>query len=345
MTTHPSTKGPLLITGGAGFIGSHGVLAFREAGYGVVVLDDLSTGLRSAVPGDVAFVEGDAGNIEAAGAVIALHSIAAVVHFAGSVGAPASVADPLRFYYNNSVGGANLIRACVKHGVRRFVFSSTAAVYGIPTAVPVPEAAPTAPVNPYGSSKLATEWMLRDSAAAHDFRYVALRCFNVAGADPAGRAGQSTPNATDLVTVAAESVAGRRDHVTVFGTDHDTPDGTCVRDYIHVSDVAAAHVAALRHLEDGGGNHVLNCGYGRGYSVREVLAAVQAESGMTMDIRLGRRRAGDPPVLVSDPSRLRAELEWSPRHDDLGFIVRGALAWARKSAGAGKRMAVGTAAS
>ena len=323
-------NGALLVTGGAGYIGSHAVLAFQEAGWPVVVLDDLSTGRRSAVPSGVAFVEGDAGDAATTGAVIAEHGVGAVVHFAGSVMVPESVADPLKYYRNNSAASASLIRACIAGGVTRFVFSSSAAVYGVPATLPVSEDAPAAPINPYGRSKLVTEWVLRDTAAAHDFRYAALRYFNVAGADPQGRAGQSTPNATHLVKVASEAAVGRRDGVTVFGGDYDTPDGTCVRDYIHVSDLAAAHVAALRDLEAGGESRVLNCGYGHGFSVREVLDTVQAEAGTALEVRRGPRRAGDPPALIADPSRLRAALRWSPRHDDLGFIVRTALAWERR---------------
>ena len=324
---------PLLVTGGAGYVGSHAVLAFREAGYPVVVLDDLSTGLRSAVPDDAAFVEGDAGDPGRVGAVVAEYGVAAVVHFAASASVPESVADPLKYYCNNTAGGAHLIQACIAGGVKRFVFSSTAAVYGTPASIPVSEDAPTTPINPYGSSKLAIEWMLRDAAAAHDFRYAALRYFNVAGADPAGRAGQSTRGAAHLIKVASEAVVGARSGVTVFGNDYRTPDGTCIRDYVHVSDLAEAHVAALRDLESGGGSHVLNCGYGRGFSVREVLEAVREEAGAELDVRNGPRRAGDPPALVSDVSRLRAALGWSPRHDDLGFIVRTALAWEKKLAG------------
>ena len=322
----------LLVTGGAGYVGSHAVLAFREAGYPVVVLDDLSTGVRSAVPSDAVFIEGDAGDAGTVEAVIAEHGIGAVVHFAGSVVVPESVANPLAYYRNNSVASTNLVRACVERGVRRFVFSSSAAVYGIPAAVPVAENAPTGPINPYGSSKLVTEWMLRDAAAAHDLRYAALRYFNVAGADPRGRTGQSTRNATHLVKVACEAAAGARDGITIFGTDYDTPDGTCVRDYIHVSDLAAVHVAALRDLEAGGASRVLNCGYGHGFSVREVLEAVASEAGAPLAVRDGPRRPGDPPALVSDVSRLRRTLGWEPRHDDLGFIVRTALAWERRLA-------------
>ena len=326
-----SSKEPVLITGGAGYIGSHVVLAFRGAGYPVVVLDDLSAGRRAAVPDEAAFIEGDAGDLDTVGAVLAEHRVAAVVHLAASISVPESMRDPLRYYRNNSGASAALIRACVADGVERFIFSSTAAVYGAPRVIPVAEDAPTAPVNPYGSSKLVTEWTLRDTAAAHDFRYVALRYFNVAGADPGGRAGQSAPESEHLITVACRAVAGQeRRPVTVFGTDYDTKDGTCVRDYVHVSDIADAHVAALRALEEGGGCRVLNCGYGRGFSVREVLETVAAEAGVSLDVREGPRRAGDPPVLVADVSRLRAERRWSPRHDDLAVIVRTALSWERE---------------
>ena len=334
---------PLLVTGGAGYVGSHAVLAFREAGYPVVVLDNLSTGVRPAVVDDAVFVEGDVGDPGTVNALIAERGIAAVVHFAGSVVVPESVANPLEYYRNNSVASATLVRACVRGGVKRFVFSSSAAVYGIPGAVPVSEDAPTAPINPYGRSKLVTEWMLRDAAAAHDLRYAALRYFNVAGADPGGRTGQSTRNATHLVKVACEAAIGARDGVTVFGTDYDTPDGTCVRDYIHVSDLATVHVAALRDLEDGGGgeSRVLNCGYGHGFSVREVLDAVASEAGVALEVRDGPRRPGDPPALVSDVSLLRRTLRWEPRHDDLGLIVRSALAWERRLA-AGEPVRSGT---
>ena len=324
---------PVLITGGAGYVGSHVVLACREAGYPVVVLDDLSTGRRASVPEDVAFVAGDAGDPVTAGRVIDAHRVSAVLHLAGSVSVPESVRDPLRYYHNNSGASANLVRACVAHGVRRFVFSSTAAVYGVPAVVPVPEDAPALPISPYGRSKLVGEWTLRDAAAAHDFRYVALRYFNVAGADPAGRAGQSSRGAEHLIKVACEAALGLRGHVTVFGTDYESPDGTGVRDYVHASDVADAHVAALRHLEEGGPGGVFNCGYGRGFSVREVLGVVQAVSGKTLDVREGARRAGDPAELVADVSRIGETLRWAPRHDDLSLIVRSALAWARKRAG------------
>ena len=320
----------LLVTGGAGYVGSHAVLAFREAGYRVVVLDNLSTGLRSAVPHDVAFVEGDAGDDETVGALIAEHAVAAVVHCAGSTVVSESVVHPIAYYRNNTVASATLIEACVGNGVKRFVFSSTAAVYGEPAGHPISEDTAPEPTHPYGASKLMVERVLRDAASAHDFSYAVLRFFNVAGADPRGRTGQCTRHATHLIHVACQAATGARDGVTVFGTDYATPDGTCVRDYIHVSDLAAIHVAALRDLERGSGSRVLNCGYGRGFSVREVLDAVRAESGVNFPIADGPRRAGDPPLLISDPSRLRALLAWTPRHDDLGVIVRTALAWERR---------------
>lgn len=319
----------VLITGGAGYIGSHAVLAFRESGLDVVVIDDLSTGIRQNLSSEVPFVEGDAGDNALVEATLKQYQVDAVIHFAGSIIVPESVADPLKYYRNNTAVSRNLIESCVASGVRNFIFSSTAAVYGIPEVIPVAEDAPTVPINPYGTSKLMTEWVLRDTANAHDFRYAALRYFNVAGADPDGRTGQSTPEATHLIKVASQVVTGRRDHIDVFGSDYDTPDGTCVRDYIHVSDLAAAHVAAYLHLRGANQNLVLNCGYGHGYSVREVLDAMGREAGEEMDIRDAPRRAGDPPALVADASAVRATLGWKPRYDDLGFIVRTALAWER----------------
>ena len=327
--------GSLLITGGAGYVGSHIVLAFRDAGYRVVVLDDLSTGRRSAVPREVPFIEGDAGNPGTVGAIIAEHGVTAVVHLAGSIAVPESIVDPLKYYRNNTLVSATLLEACIAGGVGRFVFASSAGVYGgVPSAAAVSEEAPAAPAHPYGRSKLMTERMLHDTAAAHDFRYAALRYGNVAGADPQGRAGPSGRGAAHLVKVACEAAAGARDAVTVFGTDYDTPDGTCVRDYIHVSDLADIHLAILRALESGAPSRVLNCGYGRGHSVRSVLDAVRREAGVDFDIRDGPRRPGDPPVLICDPSRLRASVDWAPRYDDLGLIVRSAMAWEKTSGAA-----------
>ena len=332
MTNRPA----VVVTGGAGYIGSHAVLAFREAAYPVVVVDDLSTGRRDSLPEDVLFIEGDAGDAELIGRVIREHGVGAVVHFAGSIVIPESVADPLKYYRNNTAASRNLIEACVAYGVKYFIFSSTAAVYGHPETVPVSEDAPTTPINPYGTSKLMTEWMLRDTAQAHDFTYVALRYFNVAGADPAGRTGQSTPNATHLIKIASQAAVGLRQGIRLFGEDYDTPDGTCIRDYIHVSDLAAAHVDALGHLTAANKNLVLNCGYGHGYSVREVLATVEKEAGIRLDVQSVPRRPGDAVTLVADASRIRNDFAWHPRYDDLGTIVRTAVDWERKLAGEGR---------
>ncbi len=326
----------VLITGGAGYIGSHTVLAFIEAGYRVVVLDDLSTGRRAAVADEAVFAKGDAGDGALVEALIREHNIGFVVHFAGSIVVSESVADPLKYYRNNTSASRNLIEACVAGGLGggagRFVFSSSAAVYGTPDRIPIVEDSPTAPINPYGASKLMTEWMLRDAAAAHGLDYVALRYFNVAGADPRGRTGETPPVATHLVKIACEVAVGKRRYVEVFGEDYDTPDGTCIRDYIHVSDLAAAHVHALEGLRKGSGCMTLNCGYGHGFSVREVLAAVEREAGLSLDIRSAARRAGDPPVLIADSRAIGAALGWQPQYDDLGVIVRTALAWERKLA-------------
>ncbi len=320
----------VLITGGAGYVGSHVALALSDAGRPAVVLDDLSKGVRENVPAAVAFVQGDCGDARLLAELMRRHEVGTVMHFAGSVVVPESVADPGLYYRNNTMNSLALIETCVRQGVDRFVFSSTAAVYGVPERSPVTEDTPLAPINPYGSSKLMTEWMLRDSAAAHRLRYVALRYFNVAGADPAGRSGQSTPEATHLIKVASEVAAGKRPFIEIFGTDYPTPDGTCVRDYIHVSDLAEAHLLALGHLETGGASSTLNCGYGRGYSVKQVLDMVEAVSGRPLDRRITGRRAGDPPALVADATRLRRMFGWEPRHADLRTIVETALAWETK---------------
>ena len=324
------TENAILITGGAGYIGSHATLAFLAAGRRLVVVDDLSTGRREAVPDDVPLIEGDVGDQGLMDDVIREHGVDTVVHFAGSVQVEESVSNPLEYYRNNTAASRNLIEACIEGGVRRFIFSSTAAVYGMLEESPVSETAATVPINPYGTSKLVTEWMLRDAAAAHDFGFVALRYFNVAGADPEGRAGQSTPDATHLIKIACEVVTGQRDHMEIYGEDYDTPDGTCIRDYIHVTDLAAAHVHALGHLAEGGASLVLNCGYGRGYSVREVLGAVEKAAGQKLDIRSAARRPGDSPCLVADASEIRKRFPWRPQHDDLDLIVQSALDWERK---------------
>jgi len=320
----------VLITGGAGYIGSHGVLAFRAAGHPVVVLDDLSTGRRSAVGDDVPFVLGDAGDRDLIGKTLRDHGVGAVVHFAGSVVVPESVADPLKYYWNNTCVSRNLIAACVEHGVRRFIFSSTAAVYGVPEVMPVAETTPTEPINPYGASKLMTEWILRDTAAAHDFSYVALRYFNVSGADPEGRRGQNSRTATHLIEVATRAALGVQDGLDVYGDDYDTPDGTCVRDYIHVSDLAAAHVLALKHLNAGGDTAVLNLGNGRGHSVREVVETVRRVTGRDFPVRQAPRRAGDPACLVADASAARAVLGWQPRRAALEQQIADAWNWRQK---------------
>ncbi len=323
----------VLVTGGAGYIGSHVVLALRDAGRRLVVLDDLSGGCRAVVPDDVPFIEGDIGNPALVADTLVRHRVGTVMHFAGSIVVPESVKQPLVYYQNNTLNSHALIQACVRAGVERFIFSSTAAVYGMPDRLPIDEETTTAPINPYGSSKLMTEWMLRDTAAAHGLRYVALRYFNVAGADPRGRSGQSSKIATHLIKIAAQAVTGQRPEVAVFGDDYPTPDGTCVRDYIHVSDLAAAHVAALTHLEAGGVSQILNCGYGKGCSVREVLAMVETVTGSPLPMRITERRAGDPPALVAGVEKIRTTLDWTPRFDDLKVIVSTALAWERRLAG------------
>jgi len=323
----PDDRRTVLVTGGAGYIGSHVVLALRDAGRPVVVLDDLSTGRRAAVPGGVPLVEGDAGDRATVSRLLGEHGIGTVMHFAGSIVVPESVEKPLDYYRNNTAGSLALLDACVRAGVGRFIFSSTAAVYGMPERMPIDEETPTRPINPYGRSKLMTEWMLRDAAAAHGLRYVVLRYFNVAGADPAGRSGQCSRVATHLLKIAAQAATGQRAEIQVYGDDYATPDGTCVRDYIHVSDLASAHVAALVHLEKGGASETLNCGYGRGYSVHEVLDMVQTVLGRPLRSRTVGRRAGDPPELVAGVERIGRELDWTPRHADLRTIVATALDW------------------
>ena len=323
-------SGSVLVTGGAGYIGSHAVLALLDAGRRVVVVDNLVTGFAWAVDPRARFVQGAIENAALMGALLREEGVTAILHFAGSVVVPESVSDPLKYYRNNTAASRSLIESAVAAGVRHFIFSSTAATYGIPDRVPVAEDMPTVPINPYGMSKLMTEIMLKDVAAAHPLNYCALRYFNVAGADPAGRTGQSTAGATHLIKVAVEAALGKRESVAVFGTDFATPDGTGVRDYIHVSDLAAAHVDALALLEaEPGRSHTLNCGYGRGFSVLEVLDAVDRITNMPIDRRLEGRRAGDPDALIADNRAILAALPWRPRHADLDQIVTDALAWER----------------
>lgn len=324
-------KFPVLVTGGAGYIGSHAVLALRDAGWPVVVIDNLVTGFRWAVPDDVPFVEASIDDDAVVAAALRDHGIGAIIHFAGSVVVPESVTDPLKYYLNNTVRSRSLIESAVKGGVKHFIFSSTAATYGTPDVVPVQEDMPTVPINPYGMSKLMTEAMLRDTAAAHPINYVALRYFNVAGADPKGRTGQSTAGATHLIKIAAEAATGKRSHVGIFGTDFPTVDGTGVRDYIHVTDLAEAHVAALEWLVANPAESLTaNAGYGRGFSVNQVLDAVDRVTNMTIDRRYEGRRAGDPAELVADNSRILSTLDWTPQRADLDGIVTDALAWERK---------------
>jgi UDP-glucose 4-epimerase len=329
--------GKVMVTGGAGYIGSHAVLALLDAGYEVVVVDNLVTGFDWAVDPRADFVQSDVADEGRVRAAIRGFGVQAIMHFAGSVVVPESVSDPLKYYRNNTAASRSLIESAVVEGVPHFIFSSTAATYGTPARVPVAEGDPTVPINPYGMSKLMTEAMLRDTAAAHPINYCALRYFNVAGADPQGRSGQSTVGATHLIKIAVEAATGRRDGVGVYGTDFDTPDGTGVRDYIHVSDLAAAHVAALALLvERPAESHTLNCGYGRGFSVLEVLDAVDRVTNMRIERRFEGRRAGDPAALVADNSAILAALPWRPERDDLDGIVRDALAWERVLAERGR---------
>jgi UDP-glucose 4-epimerase len=322
----------VLVTGGAGYIGAHMVLQLLESGERVVVLDNLTTGFRSAIPANAKLVVGDIGDYEFVTNLIRTHAIDAIIHFAAKIVVPESVTDPLGYYLNNMVKSRSLLAAAVAEDVKHFIFSSTAAVYGNPTVSPVPEDAALLPVSPYGTSKLMTECMLRDTAAAFPLTYVALRYFNVAGADPLGRAGQSTPDATHLIKIAVQSALGVRAGMQIFGTDYPTPDGTCIRDYIHVSDLISAHAAALGYLRTGGTSAVFNCGYGRGYSVRQVIETVRRVSGVDFKAALAPRRPGDPASIVAGAQRIRSDLNWTPRFDDLPTIVEHALAWERKIA-------------
>jgi UDP-glucose 4-epimerase len=318
----------VLVTGGAGYIGSHMVLALVDAGHEeVVVLDDLSTGYDWALPPEVRLVVGDVADQALVTETILRHQIDAVAHFAAKIVVPESVADPLGYYLANTVKTRALIETAARTNVRHFIFSSTAAVYGEPEVVPVPETLATNPINPYGRSKLMSEWMLADAAAAHGFTYGVLRYFNVAGADPRGRSGQSMPAATHLIKVATQAALGQRTHLEVFGTDYPTRDGSCLRDYIQVSDLADAHMVVLDHLRGGGASLTLNCGYGRGYSVLEVVEVVKRISGRDFEVRLSPRRPGDPAQIIAGADRIRNELGWTPKHDDLDAIVAQALAW------------------
>src|SRR4051812_30028138 len=325
------SKLPVLVTGGAGYIGSHAVLALRDAGWQVAGIDDLSKGSREGVSRGGAFYQGSIAERVLVDSIIDQLHIGAIMHFAGSIVVPESVENPLKYYANNTVASYGLIDAAIDAGVKHILFSSTAAVYGAPERVPVVEDDPKLPINPYGASKLMTEWMLRDASAAHPLNYGALRYFNVAGADPQGRSGQQGKGSTHLIKVAVETAVGRRDHVSVFGTDYDTPDGTCIRDYIHVSDLAAAHVAALERLIDvPDENLTMNCGYGRGLSVLEVLDAVDRLTNKPIKRVLEGRRAGDAAILVSANRRILETLDWNPRYQEIDTIVGDALAWERK---------------
>jgi len=333
MTTSEAKPFTVLVTGGAGYIGSHAVLALLDAGWPVAVIDNLVTGFRWAVPQAARFYEGDIEDQALVARIIADEGIGAIMHFAGSVVVPESVADPMKYYHNNTAKSRSLIDSAVKGGVGHFIFSSTAATYGTPAEIPVREDMPTVPINPYGMSKLMTEAMLKDTALAHAINYCALRYFNVAGADPQGRSGQSTAGATHLIKVAVEAATGKRDDVAVFGSDFDTPDGTGVRDYIHVTDLADAHLHALGVLVANPHiSHIMNCGYGRGFSVLDVLNSVDRVTGQAIIRRMEQRRPGDPPALVANNARILAATHWRPKLDDLDTIVAHALAWEKKLA-------------
>ncbi|MGH6836205.1 MAG: UDP-glucose 4-epimerase GalE [Methylocella sp.] len=320
----------VLVTGGAGYIGGHMVLALLDAGEKVVVLDDLSTGLRWAVPAAAKLIVGDFGDTVLIRSMLADYKIDAIAHFAAKIVVPESVGDPLRYYLNNTAKARNLLECAVRGKIRHFIFSSTAAVYGEPAVSPIGEILPLAPINPYGRSKLMVEWMLEDTAKAHGLTFAILRYFNVAGADPKGRLGQSTPNATHLIKVAVQAALGLRPGLEVYGIDYPTRDGSCIRDYIQVSDLVAAHLMALDYLRNGGESLVCNCGYGRGVSVLEVVDAVKLVSGVDFKVRVSGRRPGDPASLVAGTKRIKAMLGWTPKYDDLPIIVGQALEWERQ---------------
>lgn len=331
----------ILVTGGAGFIGSHTSRQLITAGCNVVVVDNFYSGHKWAIPSQALLVEGDAGDLAFMSRTLSAHKIDAVIHFAGHIVVPESVADPLKYHRNNTCCSRNLIEACIQHNVQNFIFSSSAAVYGIPAQIPVDETAPTAPINPYGRSKLMTEWMLEDTANSFatslpsrkhqgQFRYVALRYFNVAGASLDGTLGQATPEATHLIKVACEAACGKRDHIEIFGTNYPTPDGTCIRDYIHVEDLAHAHLLALSHLFKGGSSEILNCGYGTGFSVKEIVRAVKQVSGTNFKVIEAERRLGDPPALIADAGRIRNLFKWQPRLQDINVICETAFNWEQR---------------
>lgn len=322
------SKQKILVTGGAGYIGSHVVKQLGEAGEDVIILDNLSTGFKEAILYGELFI-GDTGDKDCVSKIFTDHDISTVMHFAAHTVVPESVSDPLKYYANNTCNTRNLLECCQEFGVKQFVFSSTAAVYGIPdSTAPVTEETPTAPINPYGTSKLISEWMMRDLAFATDFKYVALRYFNVAGCDLQGKIGQSTPNATLLTKVACEVAVGKREEMYIFGTDYPTIDGTGVRDYIHVEDLAAAHLDALKYLrQDSSESQVLNCGYGHGFSVREMINMVNEVNGSAINVSEKPRRAGDPPELTADSSKIQTILGWKPQYDNLKIIVETALNW------------------
>jgi UDP-glucose 4-epimerase len=321
--------GRVLVTGGAGYIGSHTVLALLAQGWEVAIADDLSTGSRRLVPEKATLHVGNVGDVGFMTPLLAAFRPKAVIHFAGSISVPESVANPLKYYHNNFGVTSRLVQMCLEADVTQFIFSSTAAVYGMPERLPVNEDVETRPVNPYGNSKLMVEMLLKDVAAASKLRYVALRYFNVAGADAQGRAGQIVKNSTNLIKAVAELAAGRRDELTIFGEDYPTEDGTCVRDFIHVTDLAEAHTAALDYLQAGGGSQILNCGYGLGFSVKQVLSTADAIVGRKLAYRMGPRRAGDPPAVVAESGRIKSLLSWTPRNEDLQTILASAIAWER----------------
>ncbi len=336
----------ILVTGGAGYIGSHVALRLLQANRDVVVIDNLYSGHRWAVPDQAVFYQGDAGDTGLVADILRQHDVDSVIHLAGHVVVPESIRDPAKYYHNNVFGSFELIKCCMTGGVSNFVFSSSAAVYGIPgeTKTPIAEETDLKPISPYGTSKLMTEWMLRDMASAADpaFNYVSLRYFNVAGAHSSGQLGQATPDATHLVKVACEAACGLRNRMSIFGTDYDTPDGTCIRDYIHVEDLADAHLSALGYLEQGGSSTEVNCGYGKGFSVREVIGCLKQVSGVDFEVTMQPRRIGDPPQLISNNQKIRALFDWQPRLNDLAIICRTAYEWERTLSRSGsKARAVG----